>query len=361
MSIRLPHSKPGSVRGRKASRVPPSRGRKAPESGHPARPRGAGRRALLSLAVAGAAGLPAQAEDGPRARPARLLVGFAPGGGVDLLARVLAERLQAELHHPVVVENHPGQAGGLATELGMRAAPDGGTLTMANIGTMALNPALRRGYPVDPERDVAPVSRLTTASLFFFVPAALPARDLGGLVALARERPGALNYGSGGAGGITHVAAELFLRAAGVRMAHVPYRGAAPAVVDLAAGRIDLLLDVWGVGEANVLGGSVRALAVSGDARSPLAPEVPTARETGIDYAMHGWQALIAPRGTPRAVVEQLNVAVRRALADPGAQRRIEAQGSEAAPSTPEELADLIERDRRRLGEVVRALGIAAD
>lgn len=314
------------------------------------------------LAVAAPRVGAAQEAPWPQARPIRLLVGFPPGGGVDLLARVLAERLQAGLGQAVVVENRPGQAATLATEQGMRAAPDGYTLTMCNIGTMALNPALYRNYPVDPERDVQPVSRLVTYSLVFFVPASSPARTLGEFVALAKARPpGALNYGSAGAGGITHVAPEVFARAAGIALTHVPYRGSAPAMADLAGGRLDLQMDIWGVGEGNVQAGRVRALATSGEARSALAPDLPTAREAGVDYALSGWQGLIAPRGTPRPVVERLNAEVRRALADPEVVRRLAAQGNEAAPSSPEELAALIAADRRRMGEVIRAAGITAD
>ena len=279
---------------------------------------------------------------------------------MDLLARVMAERLGAGLNQSVVVENRPGQAATLATELGMRAAPDGYTLTMANIGTMTLNPALYRNYPIDPERDVQPVSRLVTYSLFLFAPADGP-RTLADFIADARARPGAVNFGSAGAGGITHVAPEIFARAAGITMTHVPYRGSAPAMADVTGGRIGLQMDIWGVGEGAVSSGRVRALATSAAARSPLAPGVPTAREAGLDWSLSGWQALIAPRGTPRPIVDRLNAEIVRALADPDVVRRLAAQGNEAASSTPEELGALIAADRRRMGDVIRALGITAD
>ncbi len=317
------------------------------------------RRALLALLGLLAAS-PAPAQEWPHARPIRLLVGFPPGGGVDLLARVVGERLQAALGQAIVVENRPGQAATLATEMGMRSPPDGYTLTMANIGTMTLNPALYRNYPIDPGRDVQPISRLVTYSLFFFVPADGP-RTLADLIADARARPGGVNYGSAGAGGITHVAPEIFARAAGVTMTHVPYRGSAPAMTDVAAGRIDLQLDIWGVGEGNVQAGRVRALATSAAQRSALAPGVPTAKEAGLDWSLSGWQAIIAPRGTPRPIVDRLNAEIRRILADPDAIRRLAAQGNEPAPSTPEELAALIASDSARMGEVIRALGITAD
>jgi tripartite-type tricarboxylate transporter receptor subunit TctC len=321
------------------------------------------RRILLALTclVGGLlAAVPAMAQEWPTTRPIRLLVGFPPGGGVDLLARVIGERVGAALGQVIVIENRPGQAATLATEVGMRSPPDGYTLTMANIGTMTLNPALSRNYPIDPERDVQPISRLVTYSLFCFVPADGP-RTLAEFIADARARPGAVNYGSAGAGGITHVAPEIFARAAGVTMTHVPYRGSAPAITDVAAGRINLQMDIWGVGEGNVQAGRVRALATSAAQRSSLAPDVPTAREAGLDWSFSGWQAIVAPRGTPRPIVDRLNAEIRRILADPDVVRRLAAQGNEPAPSTPEELGALIASDRRRMGEVIRALGITAD
>jgi tripartite-type tricarboxylate transporter receptor subunit TctC len=314
------------------------------------------RRALLPLLAAPLV-RSASAQEGWPGRPIRLLVGFPPGGGVDLLARVLAEKMAAGLGQPVVIENRPGQAAGLATELGARAAPDGYTLLMANIGTMTINPHLYRGY-LDTTREIAPISRLVTYNVFVFTPAELPARTLPDFVAHARARPGQLNYGSAGAGGITHIAAELLNRAAGIQVVHVPYRGSAPAMTDVAANRVQMQTDIWGVGEGMVQSGRVRALAVSGLVRSPLAPEVPTAREQGIDFELTGWQAIVGPAGLPRPVIERVNAEVRRALADPEVARRIRAQGNEPAPSSPEELASLIAAGRDTMGHVIRDANI---
>jgi tripartite-type tricarboxylate transporter receptor subunit TctC len=314
------------------------------------------RRPLLAL-LALPLPRPALAQESWPSRPIRLLVGFPPGGGVDLLARVLAEKLQAGLGQPVVIENRPGQAAGLATEIGARAAPDGYTLLMSNIGTMTINPHLYRNY-LDTTREVTPISPLVTYNVFVFTPAELPARTLAEFVALARARPGQLNYGSAGAGGITHIAAELLNRAAGMSLVHVPYRGSAPAMTDVAANRVQMQTDIWGVGEAMVQSGRVRALAVSGAARSPLAPGVPTAREAGIDYELTGWQAMVGPAGLPRPIVDRVNAELRRALADPEVAGRIRAQGNEPAPSTPEELARLIAAGRETMGGVIRDAGI---
>ena len=306
---------------------------------------------------------PAAAQEAPYpSRPVRILVGFPPGGGVDLLARVLAQRLQDRMGQPFIVENRPGQAGTLSTELGARSVADGYTLIMVNIGIMTLNPHLYRNYPLDPRRDLAPISRLVTNSFFFFVPADLPARTLPEFVALARARPGELNFGSAGAGGITHVAPEVFRRHVGVALTHVPYRGSAPAMTDLMAGRIQLQMDIWGVGEAAVQSGRVRALAISGPARSALAPDVPTAGEV-LDppFMLTGWQGMAAPAGTPRAIIDRLNAELRAALQDPEIARRLAAQGNDPAPSTPEEFRDLIAEYHSRMGEVIRAGGIVAD
>lgn len=315
------------------------------------------RRTALSLLSLAPFARPAFAQERWPSRPIRLLVGFPPGGGVDLLARVIAEKMQSGLGQPIVIENRPGQAAGLATELGARSAPDGHTLLMANIGTMTINPHLYRSY-IDTTRDVAPISRLATYNVFVFVPADLPVRSLAEFVAYARARPGQLNYGSAGTGGITHIAAELLNRAAGMQIVHVPYRGSAPAMTDLAGGRVHLQTDIWGVGEGMVQSGRVRALAVSGRQRSALAPDVPTAIEQGVPFELEGWQAMVGPAGLPQPIVERVNAEIRRALADPDVAQRIRAQGNEAAPSTPDELATLITQGWPAMRAVIRSAGI---
>jgi tripartite-type tricarboxylate transporter receptor subunit TctC len=317
------------------------------------------RRFVAGLALALSLAAPAVTAQTWPAKPVRLLVGFPPGGGVDLLARLLADKLAPGLGQPVVVDNRPGQAAAVATELGAKAAPDGYTLLMANIGTMALNPAIYPAYPVHPTRDFAPISRLVTYSLVIFVPADGGAANLNELVAMARARPGQLNYGSAGNGGITHIAGELFKRAAGIDMVHVPYKGSAPAMTDLAAGRLQMQIDITGV--AAPFAGRVRPLASTGAQRSALSPDLPTAQELGIPFALSGWQAIVAPAGTPPAIVERLNREVRKVLADPDVIRRLNAQGNDPAPSSPEELAALIARDGERMGKVIRDAGIKAD
>ena len=233
---------------------------------------------------------------------------------------------------------------------------------MVNIGIMTLNPHLYRNYPVDPRRDLEPISRLVTNSFFLFVPVDLPARTLPEFVALAQAQPGALNFGSAGAGGITHVAPEVFRRHVGIALTHVPYRGSAPAMTDLLAGRIQLQMDIWGVGEAAVQSGRVRALAISGPARSALAPDVPTAAEVlNPPFTLTGWQGIAAPVGTPRPIIDRLNAELRLALDDPAIAQRLASQGNDPAPSTPEEFRALIAEYYDRMGQVIREGGIVAD
>ena len=314
---------------------------------------------LMSLALGvAAAAMPADAQSWP-SKPVRLLVGFPPGGGVDLLARVLAERLAVSLGQPVVVDNRPGQAATVATEMAAKATPDGYTLLMANIGTMALNPAIYANYPVTPTRDFAPISRLVTYSLVIFAPADTAPASLIDFVAMARARPGQLNYGSAGNGGITHVAGELFKRAAGVDLMHVPYKGSALAMTDLAAGRLQMQIDILGV--ATPFASRVRPLASTGPQRSALSPQLPTAQELGIPFTLTGWQAIVAPAGTPPAIIDRLNREVRKALADPKVVEKLHAQGNDPAPSSPEELTALIASDGERMGKVIRDAGIKAD
>ena len=193
------------------------------------------------------------------------------------------------------------------------------------------------------------------------MPADLPAKTLPELIALAKARPGQLNYGSSGSGGVTHIAGELFKRGAGVDMVHIPYKGSAPAMTDVAAGRLQMQIDIPGVAEPFMQSGKVRALASTGAQRSPLVPNLPTAQELGVPFTFTGWQAIVAPAGTPRPVIDRLNREVRKALADPEVIRKLNVQGNDPAPSTPEELAALIESDVNRMGRVIREAGIKAD
>jgi tripartite-type tricarboxylate transporter receptor subunit TctC len=294
-------------------------------------------------------------------QPIRLLVGFPAGGNVDVLARLLAVHIGPRLGQPILVENRVGQAGTLATVLGARSAADGYTLIMADIGTLAVNPHVYPGFPIDTLHDLQPLSRLVSFQLFVFVPAELPARTLQGFVALVRPWPSRWNFASAGAGGIVHVAGELFMRAAGIELVHVPYRGTVQSMADLANGRVHLQIDSWGAGEALVRSGRVRALANTGRERAPFASEVPTVREQGIDFELNGWQAMVGPAGLPGPIVDRLNAEIRRALNDIDVSQRIRQFGAEPAPSSVEELRSLIALERERMGHIVREAKIKAE
>ncbi len=313
--------------------------------------------ALLALLSAA----PAAAQEWP-ARPIRLIVAWPPGGGADLVARMVAQQLTVALGQPVVVENRPGAAGTIGSEIGVRAAPDGHTLLAVNLGTMAINPALYANHPFDTVRDVQPIGGMVTNPFVIFVSAELPVRDLASYVAHARTRPGVLHFGSSGNGGVTHIAAEMFARAAGVQLVHVPYRGSGPAMNDLAGGRTQMQIDLWAVGEPVVQAGRVRALALTATARSPLTPDLPTTAEAGLpQYTISSWQGVVAPVGTPMPIVERLNREIRAAVLNPEVAARLRATGNEPAPSTPAEFGALIASERERMTAIIREASIKID
>jgi tripartite-type tricarboxylate transporter receptor subunit TctC len=321
-------------------------------------------KAIIRWIVAAAAAvgvLSAQAQPYP-SRPIQLIVGFPPGGGVDIVARQLAEKLGDELGQRVVVENKAGAAGNVAMEYVARAKPDGYTLLMGNLGMLSANPALYPKLSFDPARDFAPVARVVVNPLVAVVPASLPVHSVAELVALAKSRPGELNFGSGGNGNINHLAVELFQTQTATRMVHVPYKGSAPALADLIAGRVQLMIDGGNVVQPFVASGKVRAIAVTGEKRSSSLASVPTAREAGLaDFVIYGWQGVLVPAGTPPAVIEKIDAAVARALADPALSGRLAAQGSEPAYLPAAEFGRYIAAEQKRWGDVVRKAGIRVD
>ncbi len=295
-------------------------------------------------------------------KPIQLIVGFPPGGGVDIVARQLAEKLSESLGQRVVVENKAGAAGNIAMEYVSRAKPDGYTLLMGNLGMLSANAALYSKLAFDPARDFMPVARVVVTPLVAVVPASLPATSTAEFLALARAKPGELNFGSGGNGNINHLAGELLKLQTATRIQHIPYSGSAPALADLAPGRIQLMIDGGNVVQPFVKDGRARAIFVTGDLRSPGLPDVPTAKESGLpDYVIYGWQGVLAPTGTPPAVVEQLSQAVSRALSAPDLKARLSGQGTEPAYMPPPEFRTYINAEQKRWGEVIRNAKIKLD
>ena len=315
---------------------------------------------LKALLVAGAllaGSLPAWAQPYPN-RPLRIVVPFPPGGGTDIGTRIVAQKLQEAWGQAVIVENKPGAAGIVGTELTAKSAPDGYTFMMGNIGTHAINVSLYKKLAYDPVRDFAPVSMVADLPLLLLVHPSVPANSVKELIALAKSQPGKLNFSSSGAGGSMHVAAELFKSMTGVDMVHIPYKGGAPAVADLLSVQVALAVSTVLETIQHVKAGKVRALAVTNDHRSIALPDLPTIAEAGLPgYQSISWLALFAPAGTPKEIVNKVSAESVRILKLPDVKERLLAQGAEPIGSTPEQLAATLAADIAKYAKVIRESG----
>ena len=315
---------------------------------------------LKALLVAGAllaGSLPAWAQPYPN-RPLRIVVPFPPGGGTDIGTRIVAQKLQEAWGQAVIVENKPGAAGIVGTELTAKSAPDGYTFMMGNIGTHAINVSLYKKLAYDPVKDFAPVSMVADLPLLLLVHPSVPANSVKELIALAKSQPGKLNFSSSGAGGSMHVAAELFKSMTGVDMVHIPYKGGAPAVADLLSGQVALSFSTVLETIQHVKAGKVRALAVTNDHRSIALPDLPTIAEAGLPgYQSISWLALFAPAGTPKEIVNKVSAESVRILTLPDVKERLLAQGAEPIGSTPEQLAATLAADIAKYAKVIRESG----
>ncbi|WP_207538997.1 Bug family tripartite tricarboxylate transporter substrate binding protein [Sabulicella rubraurantiaca] len=318
------------------------------------------RRALLAAPLLATPAL-AQVAGFPN-RPIRLVVGFPPGGGSDLVSRPIAQRMGEILGQPVAVENRGGANGNLGLDAVAKSAPDGYTFGHVNNSVIAVNPLLYRSLPFDPVRDLAPLATATVGGLFVMVPADLPVRNLQEFIALAKQRPGQLNFGSGGPGSITHLAFELFTRQAGVNVVHVPYRGSAPALQDMLGGRVQLMIDGINLAKAQVDSGRVRALAILTPQRHPMMPDVPTAREQGMpDLVVPGWQGFVIRAGTPESIKQVLQEAIRASLEDPGVQETFRNQAIIIGYNDRETMGRMIAEETARWRPVIEQVGIRLD
>lgn len=284
-------------------------------------------RCRLAIVLAAFAGLalaaPARADDFA-ATPTRIVVPFAPGGGTDIISRIFAQRLSEQLGKPVVVENKPGAGTIVGTQAAAKSAPDGYTLLAGLTANMAVNPSLFKTLPYDPVRDFTPVGMMAQFPFVLVVSKDFPAKSVKNLIAMAKAKPGSINFASAGNGTGQHLSAELFKLMAGVDMTHVPYRGAAPAYSDVISGRTPVFFDNLASALGQIKGGSVRALGVTGTKRSPLLPDVPTIAEAGVPgYQNYVWFGLWAPKNTPKLVVDKLYAEIRKAAATPAVQERI--------------------------------------
>lgn len=312
--------------------------------------------ALLTVALAGAAA--AQAADYPT-KPIRMLVGFAPGGGTDATARPIAAKLGDALGQQVVVDNRPGAAGNIAAEITANAAPDGYTILMATIASLAINPSLYSKLPFDPEKDLAPVIQAVDSTNILSLHPSVPAASVKELIALARQKP--LNYGSSGVGGTGHLAGELFNVMAGTKMSHVPYKGGGPAMVDLVAGNIQLVFATAASAVPQIKAGRIKGIAVTTAKRSGLMPELPTISEAGLKgYEANNWYGIVVPAKTPKPIVARLNAEVAKILNMPDIKQFLFNMGLDVAPGTPETFGAYIRSERAKWAKVVKASGAKA-
>lgn len=303
----------------------------------------------------------AQAQGFPT-KPLTLVVPFPAGGPTDAMARVLALKLGERLGQQVVVDNRAGAGGGIAAEQVARAPADGHTLFFGTTGTMAINPSLYTKLRYDPIKDFAPVSLMATTMNVLVVHPGVPAKSLPDLLMLAKAKPGDLTYASAGNGSSNHLSGELLKSSSGIQITHVPYKGSAPAQVDLLGGRITMMFDTVAQQTQNIAAGKVTALAVTGPKRSPLLPDVPTAQEAGLkDFDVTIWFGVLAPAGTPSALIDRLNREIVAVMSSDEMKKRMLQDGAEARPTTPAEFASLIKRDTAKWGPVVKASGASLD
>ncbi|HMZ01705.1 MAG TPA: tripartite tricarboxylate transporter substrate binding protein [Burkholderiaceae bacterium] len=286
-------------------------------------------------------------------KPVRIVVAYPPGGTTDLLARAIAPRLQERIGQPVVVENKAGAGGVIGSQQVAKAAPDGSTLLMATIASHGIIPALKQPPPYDPARDFSPVTLVAGTPNVLLVHNDLPARTLAELLALARAKPGSLNFGSTSQGGSPHMSGELLKLMAKVDLVHVPYKGGGPMLLDLIGGQIQVAFDNLPSAMAHIQAGKVRALAVTTVKRWPAAPEIPTMAEAGVPgYEMSAWFGLVAPGGTPAAITTALQREVAAILKQPDVEKQFFALGAEPGGNTPEEFTRFIAADRDKWARV---------
>ena len=286
----------------------------------------------------------------------RLIVPFPPGGSTDILARAIAPKLAMALGQTVVIDNKPGAGGSLGAAEAAKAEPDGNTLLMGHIGTLAVNPSMYPKLPYDPLTSFVPVAFVARVPNVLVVNAASPIRSLRGLVEAARAQPGQLTYSSGGNGSAAHITFESLKLKTGIFMLHIPYRGTAPSVTDVIAGQVDCTFTGAPAVIPHVRSGRLRALAVSSPQRVAALPDVPTVAESGYPgFEADQWYGVVAPAGTPRAVVTRLNAEINQALALPDVAQQLAVEGAMPMPTTPQAFGDLIRREIPRWAEVVRA------
>jgi len=311
---------------------------------------------LLALSAAVAAAQPYPS------KPIRLVVPFPAGGTTDILAREVGQRLSLSLGQPVVIDNRPGAAGNIGSELVAKSAPDGYTLLMATVGTHAINPNLYARIPYDHVKDFAPVVLVAGVPNVLEVTPSLPVHSVADLIKLAKEKPGQINFASSGSGTSIHLSGELFKTMADVDMTHVPYKGSAPAITDLIGGQVQVMFDNLPSSLQQIKAGKLRAIAVTSAQRAPALPDVPTIAESGLPgFEATSWFGIVAPAGTPPTIIARINADVNQWLQSSEAKEKLLAQGAVAAGGSPEQFAAYIHAETEKWARVVKASGAKVD
>ena len=311
----------------------------------------------IIVAVCALNGATALAQSYP-SKPLRIVVPQLPGGGNDTIARMVAQKLTVALKQQVVADNRPGAGGLIAAELVAKSAPDGYTLLLANVATMAIIPNVQKKVPYDPVKDFEAVSLVASAPLLVVVHPSLPVTSVRQLIALAKAKPGQLNYASNGVGSSTHLATEMFKMMTGTKMVHVPYKGLSAATTDLLSGQVQVMFSSAVAMMPQVKAGRLRAIAMTGAKRSPAIPDVPTVAEAGVpNYEAGSWYGICAPAGTARPIVDQLSREIAVAVKSPDVIERLALEGVIPVGSTPEQFGAYIKRELAHVRDVVKASG----
>ena len=314
--------------------------------------------AVFLLAVSALGGHGAVAQPYPT-KPVRVIAPSSPGSGIDIVGRFVSQKLSDNTGQQFVVDNRAGAGANLAAEIAAKAVPDGYTLFLGT-PSHVINPSLYRRLDYDIVRDFAPISQLTNGFYVIVVNPAVPAKSVKELIALAKARPGQLNFASAGIGNATHLAGELFKSLAQVDIVHVPYKGSGPALTDLLGGQVQLMFSNITAAIPHIKSGRLRALGVTGLQRTQSAPDIPTVNESGLKgYSVTSWYGLLAPAGTPQAIIGKLNAEIVKILRQPDLKERLSSEGAEPAPSTPAEFAALIKTEIAKWGKVIASAGLA--
>jgi tripartite-type tricarboxylate transporter receptor subunit TctC len=313
---------------------------------------------LACAALAAAAAGAAFAQAGYPGKPVRMVVPSSAGGGTDIVARIVAPELTKRLGQQVIIDNRPGAGTMIGIEVAAKSPPDGYTLLMG-LSTLAINSALYKKVPYDPQRDFAPITQVVSSASIIVVHPSVPVQSVKALIAFARARPGQLNYASAGTGTYPHMTMELFLSMARIKMVHIPYKGTSPAMIDMVAGQVSTMAATILTGMPQIRAGRLRPLGITSSARSPIVPDIPTVAEAGLPgYESVQWYGMLAPARTPKDIITRLHAEGTRVLQQPEIKARFAADGADVVASTPEEFTRYIESELTKWAKVAREAGI---